>query len=307
MKTSILLSTLLLASVAIAQESAPPTPAIDPNFQNTNTPSKYPVEAPPPVNLLANKDIDLTPSEIRNLTASRRAAELGAQGESGELSFRFGGGVPTVVCSPLYVCDIELQPGELVNNVLLGDRVRWILRPAVTGEGQVRTHHIVVKPTDIGLTTNLLVTTTRRSYSILLRSHATEYMPKVSFSYPEDELAEFQRVASATAAQNAATILPTTRANVLELDFGFIMSGKARWRPARVYTDGVKTYIEFPASMAADEAPALLAIGDDKAEQLVNYRVKGLVYVVDRVLERAVLVSGVGRSQTRVLIERGAQ
>jgi type IV secretion system protein VirB9 len=37
---------------------------------------------------------------------------------------------------------------------------------------------------------------------------------------------------------------------------------------------------------------------------MVNYRMQGDRYVVDRVLDRAELVTGVGSGQTRVLITR---
>jgi type IV secretion system protein TrbG len=39
---------------------------------------------------------------------------------------------------------------------------------------------------------------------------------------------------------------------------------------------------------------------------MVNYRMLGNRYVVDRVLDRAELISGVGSGQTRVVITREA-
>jgi type IV secretion system protein TrbG len=39
--------------------------------------------------------------------------------------------------------------------------------------------------------------------------------------------------------------------------------------------------------------------------QIVNYRVQGNRYVVDAVLDRAALISGVGSGQQRVVISRG--
>lgn len=37
------------------------------------------------------------------------------------------------------------------------------------------------------------------------------------------------------------------------LSFNFAISGQARWRPTRVYTDGVKTYIQFPGQMMSGD------------------------------------------------------
>jgi type IV secretion system protein VirB9 len=60
----------------------------------------------------------------------------------------------------------------------------------------------------------------------------------------------------------------------------------------------------MPAQMKATESPALLVIGDGGKEELVNYRVRGDRYIVDLVFDKAVLISGVGRQQTKVTITR---
>jgi len=90
-----------------------------------------------------------------------------------------------------------------------------------------------------------------------------------------------------------------------------IRGDRPRWTPQRVYTDGVKTYIQFPsASFAGSEAPALVSLARDgglfskPTQELVNYRVIGDRYVVDQVIDRAALISGVGSSQVEVIIER---
>lgn len=102
-----------------------------------------------------------------------------------------------------------------------------------------------------------------------------------------------------------------TGENVANLNFGFRLSGDSpAWRPLRVYTDGEKTYIQFPRAMAFGSAPALVGLDNDggwfssPSQQMVNYRIAGDRYVVDRVLDRAELVSGVGGGQTRVMITR---
>jgi type IV secretion system protein TrbG len=108
----------------------------------------------------------------------------------------------------------------------------------------------------------------------------------------------------------AANTLPTGE-NVANLDFGFQLSGdNPGWKPLRVYTDGAKTYIEFPRSISFTSAPTLVALDNSGGwfssgtTQMVNYRMTGDRYVVDRVLDRAELISGVGSGQTRVVITR---
>jgi type IV secretion system protein VirB9 len=53
--------------------------------------------------------------------------------------------------------------------------------------------------------------------------------------------------------------------------------------------------------MKTSEAPALL-IAEAGGVQMANYRVQGNYYVVDRLFNQAVLVSGVGREQDHVTI-----
>lgn len=293
-----------------AREAASPAvqvPAIEPG-----SPAGTMALPPPPVNLYSDQDSELSPREAASVETARQwmagtsaLSDLPAPGDGGAVVFRFGAVLPSVVCSPLYVCSIALQPGEVVNTVLAGDPVRWNVEPAKSGAGATERTHVVVKPSDIGLSTNLVVTTDRRAYVMRLVSRKDDWMPVVAFSYPEDEAARWAALRASESRTRAATVLPETGQVLGELDFGFRISGdKPRWRPVRVYSDGAKTYVEFPESMANQESPALVALGADGSEQLVNYRVSGRRYVVDRVLDEALLVIGVGRKQVRVRIER---
>jgi type IV secretion system protein VirB9 len=135
-------------------------------------------------------------------------------------------------------------------------------------------------------------------------------MPLVGFSYPEEDSkaawgAYRQAVAFSGAAGGAGPSV-----NVANLDFGYSLSGdNPDWRPVRVYTDGAKTYIEFPPSIHHTAAPVLVALTgggwfSSPTPQLVNYRMLGNRYIVDIVLNHAKLVSGVGGDQTKVEITR---
>ncbi len=74
-------------------------------------------------------------------------------------------------------------------------------------------------------------------------------------------------------------------------------------RPTRVLDDGVKTYIQMPLATQRTEAPVLVVNGPDGAE-MVNYRVKGDMYIVDRLFNRAALIVGVGKHAHKVEITR---
>lgn len=285
------------------QQPMPPVAAPPPVDQ-------YPRVPPPPVNLMSRRNAVLTTRERRAVDLAddwTGNAEMPARGTEGAVMFTFGATLPSVVCAPLHVCDVTLQPGEVVNNIDVGDAVRWKLSPAVSGSGATATTHVIIKPTDSALQTNAIVTTDRRVYVLKLVSRRDDWMPRVAFNYPDDAQAEWAAYRAAREVERQATVMDTGQ-NVAALDFNYRLSGdRPRWRPLRVYNDGSKTYIQFPAAMQSSEAPALVAIGADNAEQLVNYRLVGDRYVADKVLERAALLSGVGRRQVKVEIERTGQ
>lgn len=76
------------------------------------------------------------------------------------------------------------------------------------------------------------------------------------------------------------------------LKFRYRIEGDAPWKPARVFDDGAKVYIQFPSGLAQSEAPPLFVIGPDGKPALVNYRVRGTTYIVDRLFAAAELRLG---------------
>lgn len=75
------------------------------------------------------------------------------------------------------------------------------------------------------------------------------------------------------------------------------------WRPLRAFDDGRQTFVEFPASLAVGEAPPLFLVDAKGQAQLVNYRLQGRYYVVDRLFDAAELRLGL-KHQDVVRIER---
>lgn len=230
----------------------------------------------------------------------RGSRGLVTKGPDGKVIFLYGEIQPSVVCSPLQVCDIELQAGEVVRDVLVGDTVRWKVEPATSGAVGGQAIHLIVKPAEPGLVTSMVVTTSRRTYHIQLKSHHSQYMARVGFEYPEDVSA---RLADINARLEASTI-PGAGVPAEQLNFQYSVSGNARWRPMRVYSDGEKTYIQFPRSMAGQDAPVLFVVSGGE-NRIVNYRMKGNMMVVDYHVDRAVLVSGVGWRREKISIRRG--
>lgn len=218
-------------------------------------------------------------------------------GDQGKVVFVFGESQPSVICAPLQVCDIELEAGETVKDVLLGDSVRWSVEAASSGEGSAQTIHLILRPTEAGLVTSMVVTTSKRTYHVKLRSHESRYMARIGFSYPGLGSANL-------AAINARLTAGDRPASASSLDFRYRISGSARWRPERVYHDGEKTYIQFPAGVSGTEMPVLFLVSEGE-RQIVNYRVTRQTMIIDHPIERAVLIAGVGWRQKKITITRG--
>lgn len=232
-------------------------------------------------------------------------------GPNGSIIFLYGAQQPSIVCAVFQVCDVALQAGELVNSIHLGDTARWNIDPAITGSGASEVQHLMIKPLDVGLETSLVVTTNRRTYHFRLRSHRTQYMPQVAFSYPEDAMAKWEKIKSREVQEQRERTIPETGEYLGNLSFEYEVSGNAAWKPLRVYNDGAKTIIQMPDTMAQTEAPTLLVVRKEGGlftsdeTVMVNYRLQGDRYVVDTVFDKAIMIAGVGSSQDRVMIKRG--
>ena len=232
-------------------------------------------------------------------------------GTDGSIRYLFGAQEPSIVCAVLQVCDVELQAGEQVNSIHLGDTARWTVEPAITGSGLAEIQHLIIKPMDVGLETSLIVTTNRRTYHFRLRSHRTQFMPRVAFTYTEDALVKWDALKTREVKEKQERTIPQTGEYLGDLNFAYSVDGTVAWKPVRVYNDGQKTIIQMPAAMAQTEAPTLLVVRKDGGlftddeTVLVNYRIQGDRYIVDTIFDKAILIAGIGSGQDRVVITRG--
>ena len=325
MNINIFLLILFVVSLAAQAEPAAPDPSASP------TPTPSPVAGQPTTQtskfdpgLLGGNNPVLTNQEKAGVAITQAWRDksyetmVGQPGANSSVQFRFGESLPSIVCAILQVTDIELQPGEVVTYINLGDSTRWSVESALSGSGSDQVEHLIVKPRDIGLSTSLVVTTDRRTYHMLLVSDAADFMHCVTFLYGDAGRVPAPEMASATPTPSPSTseaprrqshadgkqTLLVSRVPEDDADESYTVSGNADWRPVEVYSKNGKTFLEMPSSVRHKEAPVLFE--EKKAgwfhhnKVLVNYRVHGRWYVVDRVLDRATLISGVGSGQEKV-------
>ena len=211
-------------------------------------------------------------------------------------------------CAPLRVCAIRLQEGETIWQVLSGDTSQWQIHQAVTGPSQT-TPVVAVKPLlhprdTCNKTTNLLITTDRRIYSVILylppcpRAHREERNPErpfdslISFYYPQDTVVRWSREtqeAETARARLSESEIPLAPSDIVDLNWSYTYRNKSRprfpWTPI-AFDDGQRTYLKLPAE--ADEAPAVFADNDGELSLLNSRFLQGTI-VIDRILPRLVL------------------
>ncbi len=178
--------------------------------------------------------------------------------------------------------------------IAAGDTARWIIGDTESGSGTSRRVHILVKPSRPDISTNLVVTTDRRTYMIELRAREALYMPSVSWSYPALPAGQRQTVP-------AAPIIPVEAAR----NYRYGLTGDTPpWRPISVFDDGRRVYVVFPRGIVQGEMPPIFVIGSEGETQIVNSRIHQNILIVDRLFGAAELRLGSGKQQQTVRIVR---
>ena len=180
-----------------------------------------------------------------------------------------------------FVTDIRLAMDEVVEYVGAGDTVRWKLETVKSdrvGEGP----HVLVKPVQDGISTNLVINTNKRSYHLLLIS-GDGFNPMVRWEYPKPDIEVIKERETKT----------YTRINPANLKFGFSISNKSLdWAPADVFRSESKTYLKMKSEVVNTDLPTLFVVDDDERLVLTSFRYLNGYIIVDRLFDRAILLAG---------------
>ncbi|MFA6105971.1 MAG: P-type conjugative transfer protein TrbG [Patescibacteria group bacterium] len=193
-----------------------------------------------------------------------------------------------IYCKPGNLTDIQLQDGESVTYVGVGDTVRWTLDKASSGKGATQQWHLYIKPLKEGLKTNLIINTDKHCYQMEIVS-TDFYNPMIAWSYPQEDKAWYKNTPMERflGNDNEAVKAPED----LNFKYSIASNGKYDWSPTTVYDNGKKTFIKLNPSVTNAELPALF-IKDKDGLKLVNYRYKENCFIVDRLFDTAELRIG---------------
>lgn len=168
-----------------------------------------------------------------------------------------------------YHLHLELEEGETFVNLGAGDTAAV----EIGAEGR----HLMLKPKQATVATNLTLLTNKRVYTIEYTARrGRELRPSVfmvRFRYPPGAVPEVPEPQPPAAPRNR----------------NYWACGAAELRPVEAFDDGVQTHLRFPART---EWPAIFVAGEDRSEGLVNFHVEGDVAIVHRVARRLVLRRG---------------
>jgi type IV secretion system protein VirB9 len=197
-----------------------------------------------------------------------------------------------------YITDIMLKPGEVVQHIAGGDTVQWLVDQA-TVNGVA---HVYIKPKAKGIMTNMIISTATHSYRLVLSS-TDQFNPIVSWRFTnEDNAAAQKRESLIRSAKGIPQDIPVfSDGNTKKLNFHYryikMKNLTDDMIPISVFDDGVRTYIRMKSSNRYD-LPVLYNVDnlDKNKLTLVNYRVKGNMFIADRCFTRARLSFAAKRS-----------
>jgi type IV secretion system protein TrbG len=229
---------------------------------------------------------------------AQEAGQLAVPGGSRLYDFQEAA-VFAVIAMPGRITDIVLEPGETLvgkGPIAAGDTSRWVIGDTSSGAGEGTRVHVMIKPTLPGLATNLIINTDRRTYQLELRASAKTWLSRVSWRYAAKPIVLVAAPPARPAVAPAPVVLNTAYR---------ITGDRPPWRPARVFDDGARVFVEFARGVRASDLPPLYRLGaDGNSAELINYHVEGRRLVAERLFDRAELRLGTGRRASRVRIVR---
>jgi type IV secretory pathway VirB9-like protein len=208
---------------------------------------------------------------------------------------------PVTVGWPL---DIVLERGEQVRNIVggampgvEGQPPRLEAKEGASGHAESQQAHIFLAATEPGLSTGLLVTTTRRTYLLEVKSVRSSPVRVIRWAYPQ-----------ATVASPSTTVAPPLLPDPdlpTQWHVGYQAASPApAWTPT-VVDNGRKTYLLFTPVILYASVPLVREV-TVQGPAVLNTRQVGPVIIVDKLVERLELRHGTGEHAEVVTITRGS-
>jgi len=205
----------------------------------------------------------------------------------------------TVLAMPGNITDIQLNEGEKVTALAMGDSVQWVTAKTDS--------HIFIKPTRSNIFTSATLVTDQRTYQLTLRASPDggKWYQRVSWKYPEliimkqsevEAQAKAQKIASDAIlaeekkrqADSIAMTISKAPGNPVEnLNFDYTVQGNAEFKPTQVLDDGKVTYLKMNKKL--QEWPATFIVDENNVTEVINPLRDGEFIKVTRLFKKCVL------------------
>lgn len=168
-----------------------------------------------------------------------------------------------------YALTVEFSPDERIQNVAIGDASAWQVTPNRDA------NLLFIKPVAGGVVTDMTVVTETRRYVFELapgegsNSQTIPYL--LHFRYPPAE-------------RTVPEIHQPRPRNT-----NYVVKGARALRPSEVFDDGEFTYLRWRPDIAI---PAVLMLGTDGQENLVNYKVRDGYVILEQLAQQLRLRNG---------------
>ncbi|WP_298966684.1 TrbG/VirB9 family P-type conjugative transfer protein [uncultured Roseibium sp.] len=170
------------------------------------------------------------------------------------------------------ITSVQFASGEAIRSILVGDSASWEIIRLQSG------NVLSVKPIVADANTNMTIYTDRRVYTFHLKSmgeaanalkdNAQNF--RVVFKYPKEEAEQ----------KKAAAEAKHSKSKMANLNFGYYVAGRGRFRPVEIYDNGRQTFFRFPPNAPK---PAIFKVGHKGKESLINVRTKGDTIIADSI------------------------
>ncbi len=320
---SVALVSLLLAGIGCHTARQPltlvpiPQTTVEPSLPTNEIDAKF-------VDASKNFTYDNSPEVKAAVKEFSESGKAPIVKRAGFVQFPFGEVQPILNCEPNYGCDIELEAGEQVKAVILGNEPLWDYLVWESNQQFEPISHVTIGPRVSLARTNAIIGTNRRTYHLeLISTEKSEYVRSAKFYYPRERLREFQTRQRRESALEAKKASAEKRSKLLNegalpyqvVSFGWEITGDdVSWRPVRVFDDSAHIYLQFPEHIVFEDLPGVYApTADGDLAQPVwrtvkpeegRSREKGSYIMVDGMYEELRLVGGFRGKQQTVTISK---
>jgi hypothetical protein len=240
-------------------------------------------------------------------------------------SEQFHAGKQNIIsCGAFLQCDIQIQPGEQINET--GESLLKIFDAKIFHDpsGGQETRHLAIKPKQPGQRETVFFTTNRRMYHLLIVSTTSKRPTFFMFSYGDEERAKerharhVREIAETYRIQRYRHSRKVESSTVSILDQACNSMPQAQWRmdrtpgefvPRKICQSRDHTYVAMPVGpMQSNDLPVpQLNTSDGDRPVNSHFDERERVFVIDGTAQNYVLKGTRGRKEVRLRIQRDDQ